>query len=137
MRRLLAFLLLRCPHCLQGRIFYGLLKMHQRCPRCNILYEREQGFFMNAIFFGYILGFIAILPFNVILYIYEAPPIYFLVGTVLLLTLISPLVFRYSRALWMHLDEMLDPRPDEDENAPPTAAINHPTTNLPPPTKGS
>lgn len=112
MRRLIAFLRLRCPHCLRGPIFYGLWKMHDQCPRCGIVYEREQGFFMNAIFFGYILGFLAILPLNILLYIYEAPPVWFLVGTILLLTLISPLVLRYSRALWMHLDEMMDPRPE-------------------------
>lgn len=117
MRRLIAFLRLRCPHCFQGRIFHGLWKMHDRCPHCAIVYEREQGFFMNAIFFGYILGFLAILPLNIALYIYEAPPIWFLIGTILLLTLISPLVFRYSRALWMHLDEMLDPRPDRSPTA--------------------
>lgn len=115
MRRLFAFLRLRCPHCLRGPIFHGLLQMHENCPECGIVYEREQGYFMNAIFFGYILGFMAILPLNVALYIVEAPPIYFLIGTLLLLTLISPLVFRYSRALWMHLDEMLDPR-DGDES---------------------
>ncbi|HZD10719.1 MAG TPA: DUF983 domain-containing protein [Candidatus Binatia bacterium] len=115
MRRLLAFLRLRCPHCLQGPIFYGFWQMHSRCQVCGIEYEREQGFFMNAIFFGYILGFVAILPLNVILYIYEAPPVWFLIGTLGFLTLLSPLIFRYSRALWMHLDEMMDPRDDPSQ----------------------
>lgn len=112
MRRLTAFLRLRCPHCFQGPIFHGVWQMHTECPVCGIRYEREQGFFMNAIFFGYIIGFVAILPLNILLYIYEAPPIWFLIGTLLLLTVLSPLIFRYSRALWMHLDEMLDPRPN-------------------------
>ena len=113
MRRLFAFLRLRCPHCLQGRIFHGLWQMYPRCPVCGIVFEREPGFFMNAIFFGYVLGFLLVLPLNVLLYIYEAPPIWFLIGTLLVLTLLSPLLFRYSRALWMQLDEMLDPREDE------------------------
>lgn len=116
MRRLLAFLRLRCPHCFQGAIFSGVWQMHNNCSVCGIVYEREQGFFMNAIFFGYIIGFVAILPLNIVLYIYEAPPIWFLAGTLLLLTLLSPLIFRYSRVLWMHLDEMMDPRP---HNLPP------------------
>lgn len=112
MRRLIAFLALRCPHCFHGKLFSGLWQMHEHCPVCHIKYEREQGYFMNAIFFGYILGFLAILPLNVLLYIREAPPIWFLIGTLLSLILLSPLIFRYSRALWMHIDEMLDPRPD-------------------------
>ena len=87
--------------------------MYPHCSVCGILYEREPGFFMNAIFFGYVLGFLLVLPLNVLLYIYEAPPVWFLIGTLLVLTLLSPLLFRYSRALWMHLDEMLDPRKDQ------------------------
>lgn len=110
MRRLVAFFLLRCPHCYRGRIFHGVWQMYEQCPNCGIVYEREQGYFMNAIFFGYVIGFLAILPLNVFLYVREAAPIWFLVGTIGTLTLLSPLVFRYSRALWMHLDEMLDPR---------------------------
>lgn len=86
--------------------------MHDRCPVCSVTYEREPGYFMNAIFFGYVFSFIAMLPFNVVLFIWEVAPIYFLVGNLLLLTLLSPLIFRYSRAVWMHLDGMLDPRPD-------------------------
>lgn len=112
MRRLLAFLRLRCPHCLRGAIFATLWRMQERCPLCGVAYEREPGYFMNAIFFGYVLSFVAMLPLNVLLFIWEVAPIYFLVGNLLLLTLLSPLIFRYSRALWMHLDGMLDPRPD-------------------------
>ena len=112
MQRLLAFLRLRCPHCFRGKIFKSLWQMHDRCPFCGVAYEREPGYFMNAIFFGYVLSFLAMLPLNVILFIWEVPPIYFLVGNLLLLTVLSPLIFRYSRAVWMHLDEVLDPRPD-------------------------
>jgi len=112
MRRLIAFLLLRCPHCFRGAIFHGLWGMHERCTVCGIVYERETGYFMNAIFFGYVLGFIAILPLNVLLYVTDAHLIWFAVGTLATLTLLAPIIFRYSRAIWMHLDEMLDPRPD-------------------------
>lgn len=112
MARVLAFLRLRCPHCLRGKLFQGLWQMPERCSVCGTEYEREQGYFMNAIFFGYVLGFIAILPLNIFLYVREAPPIWFLIGTLLLLTLLSPILFRYSRALWMYLDERLDPRDD-------------------------
>lgn len=113
MRRLIALLRLRCPHCYRGPLFRSFWQMYEQCPVCGITYEREHGYFMNAIFFGYILGFIVLLPVNILMFIWEVPPIYFLVANVVGLTLISPLVFRYSRALWMHLDEMIDPRPDE------------------------
>jgi hypothetical protein len=79
---------------------------------------------MNAIFFGYVLGFIAILPLNIFLYVRHVQPIWFLVGTLLLLTFLSPLIFRYSRALWMYLDERLDPR--EDATLPGETVEGHP-----------
>lgn len=110
MRRIIAFLSLRCPHCLRGPIFHSLLQMHANCPNCGIVYEREQGYFMNAIFFGYVLGFLAILPLNALFFILRVDPWVLLFGNLALLTLLSPFIFRYSRALWMHLDEVLDPR---------------------------
>jgi uncharacterized protein (DUF983 family) len=108
---------------MRGKLFQSLWQMHETCPACGIVYEREQGYFMNAIFFGYILSFLAMLPFNVVLYVREVAPIWFLVGNLVLLTLLSPLVFRYSRALWLHIDEVLDPHqapiPDpENEGTP-------------------
>ena len=87
--------------------------MHETCPVCGIRYEREQGYFMNAIFFGYVLGFIAILPVTILLFLYEVAPVWVLASTLLVLTLLSPLIFRYSRAIWMHLDAMLDPHVQE------------------------
>ncbi|MCB8918501.1 MAG: DUF983 domain-containing protein [Ardenticatenaceae bacterium] len=108
--RLRALLQLRCPHCLRGPIFHGVWRMHPNCPVCGAKYEREEGYFMMAIFFGYILGFVAILPFAIWLYLVGAAlPWYFFVSLTVLLIL-SPLIFRYSRAIWMHLDELLDPR---------------------------
>lgn len=115
MRRLFALLLLRCPHCCRGPIFAGIWQMNARCPVCGVVYERETGYYMNAIFFGYVLGFLLILPLNVLLYYYKAPLFWFGVGTLALLVLASPLIFRYSRALWMHLDEMIDPRSEPGE----------------------
>ncbi len=34
----------------------------------------------------------------------------FVITLVLLLALLSPFLVRYSRILWMHLDQFLDPR---------------------------
>lgn len=101
----------RCPHCLKGRIFSGFMKMHETCPVCGIAFEREHGFFMMAIFIGYILGFVAVVPVLIILYLLDASvPAFFVISAVTLIPL-SPFIFRYSRVLWLHLDEVMDPRP--------------------------
>ena len=108
--RLSAILHTRCPHCLEGEVFSSLWKMHTHCPVCGVEYEREQGYFMMAIFFGYVLGFLAVLPFCIILFLNDAPIIWYFVVSLVVLLLLSPFIFRYSRVLWMHLDELMDPR---------------------------
>ena len=44
-----------CPRCHQGKLFRGplwrtYLAMYERCPRCNLKYEREQGYFLGAMY---------------------------------------------------------------------------------------
>jgi uncharacterized protein (DUF983 family) len=46
-------LTLRCPNCGAGGLFRGLIGMRERCPRCGLLFEREQGFFLGAMVFNY------------------------------------------------------------------------------------
>ena len=41
---------LRCPRCLQGVVFNGIISMHTNCPVCGLLYNREQGFFLGALY---------------------------------------------------------------------------------------
>ena len=85
--------------------------MHEQCPNCGIEYEREHGYFMMSIFIGYILGFLIMVPILVVLFLMKVPiAVYFIVSTIVLIP-VSPLIFRYSRVLWLHLDEMMDPRP--------------------------
>jgi uncharacterized protein (DUF983 family) len=33
----------RCPHCGQGRLFFGWFQHVDRCPACGLVYERNPG----------------------------------------------------------------------------------------------
>ena len=112
--RIGAILRMRCPHCLQGSVFDGLISMQETCPICGIIYEREHGFFMTAIFFGYVLGFVALLPAIIVLLLLEAPIVWYIIVPTVVLVLLAPLILRYSRVLWMHADELMDPRPPSE-----------------------
>ena len=110
MHRLWALIRQRCPVCLQGQVFPSLFGMHTHCPICGIKYERETGYFLNAMFIGYAAGFLVLVPTAVLLYWLDVSILVFslaISGETLLLT---PLIFRYARILWMHADQMLDPR---------------------------
>ncbi len=120
--RLLAILLLRCPVCLEGRTFRSLLTMHKHCPQCGILYEREHGYFLNSMFFAYVLGFLIIAPLALYLYVRGVSTLWFLVIVSATLLLLWPIIFRYSRVMWMHADQLLDPRGLREEIAAEIAA---------------
>lgn len=117
--RLFAILKLKCSHCLQGSVFRKPFKMYPDCPHCGIHFEREEGYFMMSVFVGYVMSFFIAVPILVILYLTMAPTIWgYVFGALLALVLFSPLIFHYARVIWMHLDELLDPRrPDELEKA--------------------
>ena len=120
--RLTAILLQRCPVCRQGRVFRSFLGMHPDCPHCGIHFERETGFFLNAMFFAYAMGFVIIAPTALYLYFRGVNTAWFTSIISAELILLWPLIFRYSRILWMHVDQLLDPRrpstPSEPSSEP-------------------
>ena len=48
---------LMCPRCPEP-LFTGLFQMHQKCPGCGYLIEREQGYFIGAIYVNYAITII-------------------------------------------------------------------------------
>ena len=101
----------KCPHCLEGNIFASFLRMNEHCPVCGIKFEREVGYFMMAIFIGYILSFAIVIPVLVLLYLIVDLPIWgYIIAGGVTLVIAAPFIFRYGRIIWLHVDELLDPR---------------------------
>jgi uncharacterized protein (DUF983 family) len=123
--RLRAILAMRCPHCLQGKIFSGFWKMNERCPVCGIRFEREPGYFLMAMFVGYMLALGALAPVALLLYFRDASPRAYIIAIGVTLAVLSPLVFRYARIIWMHIDEVLDPRRPGDDGEDPWKKTFH------------
>jgi uncharacterized protein (DUF983 family) len=110
--RLQAIIKLKCSHCHEGPVFDRPFRMHAQCPLCGIRYEREDGYFMMAVFVGYVMSFFIVVPLLIILYLTIKPTVFgYLTWAVAALLLFSPLIFHYARVIWMHVDEILDPRP--------------------------
>jgi uncharacterized protein (DUF983 family) len=105
--RLKAILLQRCPKCLKGKPFMGLTIMRERCPFCGHRFEREPGYFVGAMYASYFLA-IPILAILTLLIYWLILPTWALQNVVLVacvpFLLLVPLVFRYSRVIWMHID---------------------------------
>jgi hypothetical protein len=110
MPRLRAIAGQRCPRCLDGSIWHGFLSMNVKCPVCGLVFEREPGYFTGAMVVSYALA-IPVLGAIVIglmtLGALDAVPA-LVIGDLAYLALV-PLIFRYSRVLWLHFDWSLDP----------------------------
>lgn len=113
LRRFAALLRLRCPVCLQGKLFRSLFSMHERCPHCGVLYEREPGYYLNSMFIAYTVGFLVLVPSAVLLAWWYVSVLTFTIVIAVETLAIWPIIFRYSRAIWVHLDQVLDPRPPD------------------------
>ena len=111
-RSLLAALLrLRCPRCREGRLFSGMFRMNDPCLVCGLVLEREPGYFFGAMYFSYALAAACLLPiFFLLWWLFPNLPLLVLPLLALLLFLpLVPVMFRYSRALWLYADRWASP----------------------------
>ena len=118
-----AALRLACPACGRGRIFVSAWRMARRCPACGLPFEREDGYFVGAMYVGMIatsmiaIGLYAI--GRLLLDLTDAVLMAILLAVMLAL---PPLLWRHTRAIWLALDYAIDPRPPSGGGGPPGAA---------------
>jgi len=103
---------LRCPRCGESRLFTGWFTMPPRCGFCGIRFEREQGYFVGAIYVNY--GVTVLIAMAGYFVLWNTTTI----STAGQLALWVPFVvlfplwfFRYSRSLWLALEYLLNPEP--------------------------
>lgn len=84
--------------------------MRHTCRACGLRFEREQGYFVGAMYFSYGLAVLLVLPTIVAMWLwgFSAGAIY--LAACLELVLLAPFLFRYARVLWLYLDQVIDPR---------------------------
>ncbi|HET7441597.1 MAG TPA: DUF983 domain-containing protein [Terriglobales bacterium] len=104
-----------CPRCRAGKIFRssiyrGFPKMNERCPVCGLKFQREEGYFLGAMYISYGLALAAILMIALVLWRLTAWRIDRVViwAIVLFLPLVLPITF-FARVLWIYLDQTVDP----------------------------
>jgi uncharacterized protein (DUF983 family) len=105
--RLAAILSLRCPFCFQGAMFRGAITMNEKCAVCGHRFMREPGFFQGAMYVSYVMG---IATFTALLFgaralLQDRVGLPAAAGMALVVQmLLVPVMFRYSRVIWAHLN---------------------------------
>jgi len=112
----------RCPRCRFGRIFQysvfrGFPKMFERCPICDLKFQREEGYFLGAMYISFGLALMVIALVSSLLWFMTGWPITKdTIMAVLLFLPLAPTISLFSRVLWIYLDQTFDP--DTPGNAP-------------------
>jgi uncharacterized protein (DUF983 family) len=109
--RLAAIVLQRCPRCRDGRLFKTLFRMYDPCPVCGLILEREPGYYFGAMYFSYGMSVAILVPFYFLFQWLLPSWSEFLIVPLAAVAYLPfvPLVFRYSRVLWIHWDRYASP----------------------------
>jgi hypothetical protein len=84
--------------------------MHERCPLCGLKFEREDGYFLGAMYFGYGLGIGAIAGLAVLVWeVTKWPLMKSVVGGIVLFVPLAPVLTWMARVLWIWMDQGIDP----------------------------
>jgi uncharacterized protein (DUF983 family) len=72
----------KCPRCRVGKVFTGatygfkVQKMNERCPHCDLKFEREPGYFYVAMFVSYAMNVAQMISMSVAAYVLGLPLTY-------------------------------------------------------------
>jgi uncharacterized protein (DUF983 family) len=112
---------LRCPACGEGELYQTLFRMNKQCPFCEFVYQREQGYFVGAIYVNVIVTE-SLIFFTYLASLLLLPASSGTIYTALfVMALTIPVIFyRHARSLWLGFDYFVDP---PDKRVSPTARL--------------
>jgi len=110
-RRLLGYgIRLKCPSCGLGSLYESPFKMRAQCPYCDLIFEREQGYFIGSIYINVIATESTLLLTLLIYGIVTGTVSERILSTLVVLAIALPFIFyHHSRSLWLSFDHILNP----------------------------
>jgi len=84
--------------------------MYERCPICDLKFERESGYFLGAMYISSGLGVICVGLIALVLWAVTSWELVRVIvwASVLYLLLVWPITL-FSRVVWLYLDWAMDP----------------------------
>jgi uncharacterized protein (DUF983 family) len=91
-------------------MFRGLFTMQPQCPSCQLKFEREQGYFLGAIYINYAATVLCMLTgFFLLDYFVQLSLTYQIIIWCGFGIVFPMLFYRYSKSLWLSLDYIFNP----------------------------
>ncbi len=97
----------RCPRCGAGGLFARPFKVRERCPRCDLPLQREEGGFLGAMTLNYI---VTVGAWAVLLFVWLAvdlPDVNvagLLIASLVLVGLLPLVLFARTKTIWAAVD---------------------------------
>ncbi len=121
-------LTLACPVCGTRGLFRRWVTMVERCPTCNLRFERIEGHWLGSLSINTVVSAVALLALVTVAMVvtHADPPVPLLLGVCVAVALILPVVlFPFTRTIWSAVDLLsrplvpgeVDPRYDPQELA--------------------
>jgi uncharacterized protein DUF983 len=89
--------------------------MVERCPRCGLPFEREEGAFLGSLVLNYSVTGLALIAYLVAVLVLTLPdpPVFLLTaGAVVIAVLVPLFVYPFAKTTWAALDLLLHPNTD-------------------------
>lgn len=90
--------------------------MHKVCPVCGLCWEREEGYFVGAMYVSYALAIAFLLALMLVCHLLlpHLSSIWIATLAIVLFVPFVPMVFRYSRVIWLYFDHWAWPENTSD-----------------------
>jgi uncharacterized protein (DUF983 family) len=103
-------LMRRCPRCGSGGLFAGWFTIRDRCPRCRLRLQREEGGFLGAMTINYVVTAGIWLVTLVAWLIVDLPDVHVVALTIASLAiaaLVPLLFFPFAKTIWAAIDYLV------------------------------
>ncbi len=91
-------------------LFRSLFTMYPQCRVCELRFEREQGYFLGAIYINYAVTVVIMLAgFFILEYTTDVSLAQQIILWCIFGVLFPMLFYRYSKSLWLSIDCIFDP----------------------------
>jgi uncharacterized protein (DUF983 family) len=100
----------RCPWCGQGKLFRRWFTLIERCPKCGLRFEREEGAFLGAMALNYGVTGVAFVALVVVWLAVTLPNLELipLMAAGIGVTVAVPILFfPFSKTIWVAIDLLL------------------------------
>jgi hypothetical protein len=83
--------------------------METRCSVCGLKFEREEGYFLGAMYISYGLALLTIALLAAILWAFHRRLFQDIFWAVVLFLPLAPVLTLFARVVWIYLDQTIDP----------------------------